>query len=43
MAQYGFPGLGIMGAPMAANPMFAGKGALIAKDDFTPAFPLKHM
>lgn len=26
-----------------ANPMFAGKGPLIGKSEFAPAFPLKHM
>jgi len=26
-----------------ASPMFAGKGPQISGQDFTPAFPLKHM
>lgn len=35
--------LDVLAAGALANPMFAGKGALIAKEDFAPAFPLKHM
>ncbi len=35
--------LDVLAAGALANPMFAGKGPLMAKDDFTPAFPLKHM
>ena len=35
--------LDVLAAGALANPMFAGKGALIGKGDFSPAFPLKHM
>jgi 3-hydroxyisobutyrate dehydrogenase-like beta-hydroxyacid dehydrogenase len=35
--------LDVLASGALANPMFAGKGALIAKGDFGPAFPLKHM
>lgn len=35
--------LEILAAGALANPMFAGKGGLIAAENFAPAFPLKHM
>ena len=35
--------LDVLGAGALANPMFAGKGPQISRQDFTPAFPLKHM
>jgi len=35
--------LEVLGAGAIANPMFTGKGQLILKDSFPPAFPLKHM
>jgi 3-hydroxyisobutyrate dehydrogenase-like beta-hydroxyacid dehydrogenase len=35
--------LEVLAAGALANPMFAGKGALIGAGDFSPAFPLKHM
>ncbi len=35
--------LDVLAAGALANPMFAGKGPLMARDEFTPAFPLKHM
>lgn len=35
--------LDVLSAGALANPMFAGKGRLIAEGDFSPAFPLKHM
>ncbi len=35
--------LDVLAVGALANPMFAGKGALIAQEDFTTAFPLKHM
>jgi 3-hydroxyisobutyrate dehydrogenase-like beta-hydroxyacid dehydrogenase len=33
----------ILQAGAMSNPMFAGKGAQIMAEDFSPAFPLKHM
>ncbi|SNB46771.1 NAD(P)-dependent oxidoreductase [Geobacter sp. DSM 9736] len=35
--------LDVLGAGAVANPMFALKGELIGKGEFSPAFPLKHM
>ena len=35
--------LDVLAAGALANPMFAGKGPLMARDEFSPAFPLKHM
>lgn len=35
--------LDVLAAGALANPMFAGKGALIGAGNFAPAFPLKHM
>lgn len=35
--------LDVLASGALANPMFAGKGPLMLKRDFTAAFPLKHM
>lgn len=35
--------LDVLDAGAMACPMFKGKGALVAKDDYSPNFPLKHM
>ena len=35
--------LEVLGAGAIANPMFAGKGPNMLKDEFTVAFPLKHI
>jgi 3-hydroxyisobutyrate dehydrogenase-like beta-hydroxyacid dehydrogenase len=35
--------LDVLAAGALANPMFAGKGSLISRGEFGPAFPLKHM
>ena len=35
--------LDVLASGALANPMFAVKGSLIAQEEFTPAFPLKHM
>jgi 3-hydroxyisobutyrate dehydrogenase-like beta-hydroxyacid dehydrogenase len=35
--------LAVLNEGALANPMFAGKGPLIASENFAPSFPLKHM
>ncbi|MCB5160472.1 NAD(P)-dependent oxidoreductase [Marinomonas algarum] len=35
--------LDVVGAGAMANPMFAGKGAMLLNENYTTSFPLKHM